>query len=232
MITEEIAQSVLDVIRPGLCKGVGTPEPGHMCVEAAVCFALGQPHGDRPECVAHTVRGFTIGLNDAPWFPEGLLTANEVRARGLQKVAVAQLGSKGTIDEALFAWLITYKVAQLLADALEERGIPADNFRRARSPVDIANADFWTGDHLLGDLFSPTSALRIAAYYLLDAENFRSKGDAECEGSSLRGAISQAGIASRISKSGNSGLRRLADICLEALKECCSPGCELLYLCD
>lgn len=51
-ITLQQAKRVLQVVDAGLCSGIGTPEPGKMCVEAAVCFALGQPFGDDPACVA------------------------------------------------------------------------------------------------------------------------------------------------------------------------------------
>lgn len=45
-ITRKIAVRVLEVVDAGLVSGVGSPEPGKMCVEAAVCYALGLPHGD------------------------------------------------------------------------------------------------------------------------------------------------------------------------------------------
>lgn len=44
-ITKEIAQKVRDTVDAGLSEGVGKPIPGQMCVEAAVCFALGQAPG-------------------------------------------------------------------------------------------------------------------------------------------------------------------------------------------
>lgn len=53
-ITREIASKVLEVVDAGLVKGLGQPLPGQMCVEAAVCFAMGLPHSDEPTCVAAT----------------------------------------------------------------------------------------------------------------------------------------------------------------------------------
>ena len=41
-ITREIAQKVLNTVDAGLTKGIGESIPGQMCVEAAVCFALGR----------------------------------------------------------------------------------------------------------------------------------------------------------------------------------------------
>ena len=51
-INEALARKVLDVVDAGLVKGMGVPEPGKMCVEAAVNYAMGAPHGDQPTCVA------------------------------------------------------------------------------------------------------------------------------------------------------------------------------------
>lgn len=49
IVTREIAAKVRDTIDAGLVQGLGEPIPGQMCVEAAVCYALGLPHGDDPE---------------------------------------------------------------------------------------------------------------------------------------------------------------------------------------
>jgi hypothetical protein len=40
-ITRDIATKVLETVDAGLVSGVGEPKPGLMCVEAAVCYALG-----------------------------------------------------------------------------------------------------------------------------------------------------------------------------------------------
>ena len=68
-----------------------------MCVEAAVCYALGLPHGDDPGCVAASVRLLKINLNDKQW------ESNDSRAKGLRRLGLAQLGSLGVIDDAEFA---------------------------------------------------------------------------------------------------------------------------------
>jgi hypothetical protein len=81
-----------------------------MCVEAAVCFALGQEHGDEPECVAPAVRSFKIRLNDSKW------SSNEARAKGMRRIAIAQLGTAGQIDEKEFA--------RVLAELTIQRIVP------------------------------------------------------------------------------------------------------------
>jgi hypothetical protein len=97
-ITRDIAAKVLEIVDAGLSMGIGKPLPGHMCVEAAVCYALGLPHGDDPGCVDEAVRNLKIRLNDATRWRD-----NADRARGLRRLAIAQLGSKGAIDSAEFA---------------------------------------------------------------------------------------------------------------------------------
>lgn len=96
-IDRKLAKKVLDIVDKGLVSGIGNPVPGECCVEAAVCLAMGLPHGDEPECVAPALRALKITLNDAAW------SSNDARAKGLRRLALAQLGSKGALDETEFA---------------------------------------------------------------------------------------------------------------------------------
>ena len=96
-ITSAVVTKLLAVVDAGLVNGVGKPIPGQMCVEAAVCYALGLPHGDDPRCVAPALRSLKIRLNDSRW------SSNEVRAKGLRRLAVIQLGSKDHLDAEEFA---------------------------------------------------------------------------------------------------------------------------------
>lgn len=47
-LNRKIAKKVLEIVDKGLVNGLGVREPGKMCIEAAVCYALGLPHGDNP----------------------------------------------------------------------------------------------------------------------------------------------------------------------------------------
>jgi hypothetical protein len=96
-ITHAIARKVLTVVDAGLVSGVGEPVLGAMCVEAAVCFALGEKHGDEPSCVHPALRAFKIGINDAVW------SSPQARANGLRRLALAQLGSIAAFDANDFA---------------------------------------------------------------------------------------------------------------------------------
>ena len=81
-ITREIAAKVLATVDAGLVAGVGVPEPGKMCVEAAVCYAMGLPHGDNPTCVAPKLRWLKIRLNDSRW------SSPQARAQGMRRLAL------------------------------------------------------------------------------------------------------------------------------------------------
>src|SRR5208282_6069749 len=121
-ITEVIARKVLDTVDAGLVGGVGNPVPGQMCVDAAVCYALGLPHGDDPKCVAPALRALQIRLNDSAW----LSTAS--RAAGMRRLAVAQLGSYGVLNEKEFTSRVvdyairvsTPKALRIAADITED----------------------------------------------------------------------------------------------------------------
>src|ERR1700732_3111062 len=112
-ITKTIAKKVLSVVDAGLVSGLGSPVPGQMCVEAAVCFALGLPHGDKPACVAPSLRLLKIRLNDSRW------SSPSARAKGLRRLALAQLGSAGALDEKEFVKRVVKFVIQVtLTDCL------------------------------------------------------------------------------------------------------------------
>jgi hypothetical protein len=103
-ITQEVAEKVLRVVDAGLSKGLGNQRAGEMCVEAAVCYALGLPHGDDPACVSRALRSLKISLNDKEW------SSKAARANGLRRLAVAQLGSAGALDDREFVNRVTESV--------------------------------------------------------------------------------------------------------------------------
>jgi hypothetical protein len=95
-ITEDVARRVLEVVDAGLVSGLGIQKPGQMCVEAAVCYALGLPHSDDPKCVSKAVRILKIELNDMEW------SSNDARAKGMRRLAIAQLGTSTNFDDRVF----------------------------------------------------------------------------------------------------------------------------------
>ena len=100
-----------EVVKRGFCAGLGLRD-GQMCVEAAICYALGLPHGDDPGCVSPAVRRYKIVLNDANW------SSSQARAQGLRDLAIAQLGSKGVVDETVFTKQLSHKTIQVMLPRL------------------------------------------------------------------------------------------------------------------
>ena len=118
ILTKELAKKVRDTVDAGLVKGKGNPIPGQMCVEAAVNYAMGLPHGDNPSCVGSAVRNFKIVLNDAQGW-----TSNAARAKGLRRVAIAQLGSD-KLDQVEFSKALALEtIRQILPIALRNVGV-------------------------------------------------------------------------------------------------------------
>ena len=112
--TEALAKKILETVDAGLSMGRGNPVPGQMCVEAAVCYAMGLPHGDSPACVGWAVREFKIVLNDRRHW-----VSSSSRAEGLRALAIAQLGSN-EIDQVEFCKRVAVKTVQtLLPEVLE-----------------------------------------------------------------------------------------------------------------
>jgi hypothetical protein len=117
-INKEMARKVLKIVDSGLVSGMGVAEPGKMCVEAAVCYAMGLPHSDNPPCVGESVRHFKIALNDCRW------SSNEARTKGMRKLAIAQLGSN-EIDQKKFIERVGFEcitkiLPVIIKNALEE----------------------------------------------------------------------------------------------------------------
>jgi len=103
------------ILARGLSKGIGQWD-GQMCVEAALCAALGLPHGDDPACVTASVRVFTIRLNDSPRW-----SSSASRAKHLRALGIAQLGSKGMVTSQTFAiWLAQAVIQHVLPRVCRE----------------------------------------------------------------------------------------------------------------
>ena len=156
MLTKELAQKVRDTVDAGLVKGMGNPIPGQMCVEAAVNYAMGLPHGDNPSCVGGTVRNFKIALNDSQGW-----TSDAARAKGLRRVAIAQLGSD-KLDQAEFAKALALEtIRQILPIALRTAGV---NHPLLATELDAASRACETATDLAGARQSANTAAFAAAH--------------------------------------------------------------------
>jgi len=235
--TVDHARKVLETVDAGLCHGKGRPVPGQMCVEAAVCFALGLPHSDEPPCVAPCVRSFKVRLNDAGW------STNKARASGLRALSVGQLGSTGVVDDKKFTGIIILEtIRQILSKVAE--GIDRDDLaEQCRNALDFPSAKVAAsavkeaayararrdagarGDAGVGELAYTAAyyAYSAAAYYADDA--LRHAADAAAGYAYAVGGAAHAAYASV--SPGDSILLISAEIGMQALRECGSPGVAL-----
>lgn len=99
LVSIEQAQKVYDLVGAGLVSGLGQPVPGQMCVEAAICLAMGDAWGDTPTCVGDADRQFSITLNDTTW------SSPEARAKGMRSLSIAQLGSAELSAAQTLEWV-------------------------------------------------------------------------------------------------------------------------------
>jgi hypothetical protein len=237
-ITESIARKVLATIDAGLVVGKGVPTPGQMCVEAAVCYALGLPHGDNPECVAPALRALKIRLNDSRW------SSTVARAQGLRRLGLIQLGSAGHLDEEEFArrcarLAIQTSVPQalraaaslyrdaakerlLIAADLCERDPGAENARIARD----AAADAYAAD-------AAAAAAAYAAYAAADAAAYAAAAYAAYAAAYAAYAAADAAAyaaADAAYAARDRSLAAFSEGVVQILVAMKVPGCAWLYL--
>lgn len=195
-IDRKLAQKVLETVDAGLCSGLGKPEPGFMCVEAAVCYAMGLPHGDDPSCVAPALRKFKIGLNGAAW------SSKSSRAKGMRRLALAQLGSAGILNEIEFVFRLA-KQAKIWA---------ADNAAAA------ADAAAYAAD------------AAAAVYAARAADNAAALAAAHAALAAAHAAAHAAVYDAAVYAAADKTLAKYAEDVVQILIEMNAPGCQYLDL--
>ncbi len=241
-ITKAIAKKVLETVDAGLIEGVGNPILGEMCVEAAVCYALGEPHGDTPSCVDPALRAFKIGLNDAGW------SSKQARAEGLRRLALAQLGSKGHLDAVKFSQrLVLVVVNKLLPPMLRREGIvkeadqceQAADFNAARYAASAAASAARYAANAAANaanatLYAASDASYAAnAYFAASAASYAANAARYAASYAARAAARYAANAARYAASAAAGdavLSQLAEDAVQILIAMKAPGTKWLYL--
>jgi len=233
-ITKSGVRKLLKVVDAGLSIGLGSPEPGKMCVEAAVCYAMGLPHGDNPTCVGSLVRRFKITLNDSAW------SSDQARAAGMRKLAVAQLGSKDIDQDAFKRIVVEQTIRRVVpialraaakmnpkhADALEIAAKECESHGTVESAKKARKSAYAATDAV----YAAADAADAAAYAAADAA---ADADAYAAADAADAAADAAYAAAYAKSSARDGVLLVsAQIGLEALIELKSPGCEWLYLCE
>ena len=225
-ITHDIAAKVLEVIDAGLVKGVGEPVLGQMCVEAAVCYAMGLPHGDQPSCVSPVLRELKIRLNDKDW------SSNGSRAVGLRRLGLAQLGSAGVLDEKEFlASVVDMTIGKILPRAMRSAakvnpGRAAELEAAAQRCEDNPTKDAAyaaAADAAARDTDVAADAADAAAYAADAAADGRA-ADAAAEAAEAAGSDADAAAA------GDRELAFFAEEVVQILITMNAPGCQWLDL--
>ena len=191
-----------DILSRGLCVGVGDRD-GQMCIEAAICAAMDLPHGDEPDCVAKSVRSYKITLNDSSW------SSAAARARGLRNLGIAQIGSRGVVDDQEFAKRLAEQTIRELIPTLFREVFPdrqecLDAADRCASEGTTASAD--SADRADRAASAASAAWADRAAWAADRADR---------------AAGAAGAADKY-------LLLSASLALEVLRELNSPGCEWL----
>ena len=231
-LNETVVKKVLDAVRPGLSNGLGVQESGEMCVEAAVCFALGLPHSDDPKCVNQALRTFKIVLNDSFW------SSNQARAKGLERLAIAQLGTLDTLDTKAFIDGLVVLAKKWASQAQETAGI--SNARAVYAAADdavnyairTADAAIRTADYAIR---TADAAIRTAdaAIRTADAVAYATAYAADYAARAARAAARAAAyVAARVDANAarDKVLAQCAEDVVQLLIKLEAPGTKYLYL--
>ena len=235
-VTEEFSRRVLAVVDAGLVEGLGDPEPGKMCVQAAVCYAMGIPHSDKPTCVSESLRFLQIKLNDSSW------SNNTARTKGLRRLAIAQLGSAGILDEAEFVKRVATMTIQVIVPIA---------LRAAAKIMPIAlraAAKLESNAKLVGSLEEAALACSLdpSTNNVIKAKDIAADADADADAAryadAANAAVSAAYAAEYAANAAESAESAAGAAAFDAtLADCCedvvkilidlgSPGCAFLNL--
>lgn len=146
-IDKAFALKVLSIVDKGLTYGIGEPTPGKMCVEAAVAYASGEDHNDEPSCVDYHLAQEKIYLNDQNW------PNNKDRAKGLRRLAIAQLGSVNKFDNEKYETFLRAEIFPKIFAGVKEahlRGLSTavHLVKDASSIEDLDNLNY---DEIVGE---------------------------------------------------------------------------------
>ena len=201
------------ILSRGLSKGLGKLN-GQVCIEAAICQTLGLPHGDDPGCVSAAVRAFKITLNDAQW------SSPQARAAGLRNLGLAQLGSKGVVDDSAFATLLSEKIIRVLIPKLFRELFP-------KNAKCLAAADACEREGT-----ESTARAARAAWSAARAADAAARAAAWTAARAAADAAWTVTMAAKAAKAadaaGDSYLVLAANLALDVLRELKSPGVVLL----
>ncbi len=137
-MSQTAEQKLTEIINQGLVSGLGEAEPGKLCVEAAICLALGEPHSDKPSCVHMADRRLGMKINDS------FKGTDAERAELLLPIALASLGTAGKDRAQWVKYIVEHTIRRVVPIALRKAGLTyqADRCERegTKESADAANA--------------------------------------------------------------------------------------------
>lgn len=214
-ITTDVASCVLEVVDQGLCSGVG------------------QPHGGQPACVAQALRRFEIGLNDACW------SSDAARAKGLRRIAIAQLGTAGTLDERLFAEKVSKAViSHLLPKALRSAASALGlwhlshqlNLLRAADRCETEGSTAAAKAAKAAYAAKAVKAAHAAAYKAAYASYAAEAAADAAKAAAYAAADAAVYAAADAAKAADELLSEFAEVVVQILVEMETPGSKFLHL--
>jgi hypothetical protein len=239
ILNKEVARKVLKVVDKGLIGGLGSPKPGDMCVEAAVCYALDLPHGDNPPCVGSKVRDFKIALNDSYW------PTNKDRTQGMRKLAIAQLGSN-ELNQDIFLEKVGFRCMTTVLPVILENALKEDKdneFVKARiNPQEIKDVIKALKSAKTFDQAKAAAKKARDIYYAYAHASAYASASASAYASAYASASASAYASAYASASASAYAKKnktfslkvlnlISKACLDTLIEMKSPGCKWLSLC-
>lgn len=225
-VGEELAKRVLYMVDAGLVCGVGEPVRGKMCIEAAVSYAMGEEHGDEPSCVHVSVRGAKIHLNDEDW------SNNKARAKGMRRIAVAQLGSKN-IDHKLFVATLGNEFLNIIMTELKAYSKEIKDQNSTDFLIKLSKEPSFKKRRNMVNAF-PKEGQENLLYGHGGYGILRSLSSAMAENPSAAKLISEMNAWTGMvayGKERDVRLTRIADCIEKALVKCKSEGRKWLHLC-
>lgn len=211
IFNKKFYEKLLKTINKGLCTGVGNGKPGNMCIEAVVCNLIGKPEQeDQPiDCVIEDAIQFKIDLNDTNGW-----SSNKMRAWGLRRAGTAQIGSKNIKESRKFLSYIQ------------------SGYEKTFGPIIriamLKQLDIWYKETRIAIKKKNKYVERLSFNEFNDViGNFEDYSDSPCEIlKELMGLLD-----TKSNKVREYLLFIIAEICVQALKKCGSPGAKYLYMC-
>jgi len=226
MINQDLVNKIHCLLDKGVTPGLSkNPKPGEMCLEQAVCYALGEEVTNKPSCVGEHVRWFVVTLNNCNW------SSPSARAEGMRDLAIVQLGSN-FLDQNDFTENLRFAVIKKLLPSMF-RDLGEEKWEKQIKSLEGAK-----------DLEEARQAASAAAKVAYNSSNDRSPtgiaarhaDNAARDASVIKkfyvedvAYLMAAGVATSAAygtKTGDKYLKMVAHLAVEVLREMGSPGCQ------